>query len=196
MTLAEKLKGHKLILASKSPRRQQLLKGLDIDFEVRTKDVDESYPSSLKDEEIPEYLANKKAAAFKDELKDNDILITCDTIVSLNGEVLEKPSDYDHAFEMLSKLSGKMHTVYTGVYITTTASQIAFTDKTEVYFKQLTKEEIDYYITQYKPFDKAGSYGIQEWWGYVAIEKINGDFFNVMGLPLRLVYEKLNHTFS
>jgi septum formation protein len=191
MTLAEKLKGHTLILASKSPRRQQLLKGLDIDFEVRTKDVDESYPSSLKDEEIPKYLAKKKAAAFIDELNENDILITCDTIVSLNGEVLEKPSDYDHAFEMLSKLSGKMHTVYTGVCITTTASQIAFTDKTEVYFKQLTKEEIDYYITHYKPYDKAGSYGIQEWWGYIAIEKINGDFFNVMGLPLRLIYSAL-----
>jgi septum formation protein len=189
--MLQNLKTKNIILASKSPRRQQLLKGLDIDFEVRTKDVDESYPPSLKDVEIPEYLAKKKAAAFIDDLKENDILITCDTIVSLNGEVLEKPSNYDHAFEMLSKLSGKMHSVYTGVCITTTASQIAFTDKTEVYFKQLTKEEIDYYITHYKPYDKAGSYGIQEWWGYVAIEKINGDFFNVMGLPLRLIYNNL-----
>jgi septum formation protein len=191
--LQQHLQNKNIILASKSPRRQQLLKGLDIDFEVRTKDVDESYPSSLKDLEIPEYLAKKKAAAFSNELKENDILITCDTIVSLNGEVLEKPNDYNHAFEMLNKLSGKMHTVYTGVCITTTTSQIAFTDKTEVYFKSLTKEEIDYYITHYKPYDKAGSYGIQEWWGYVAIEKINGDFFNVMGLPLRLVYEALKN---
>jgi septum formation protein len=189
--LKQHLEGKHIILASKSPRRQQLLKGLDIDFEVRTKDVDESYPTSLKDLEIPEYLAKKKADAFIDELKENDILITCDTIVSLNGEVLEKPSDYTHAFDMLSKLSGKMHTVYTGVCITTKNSQTSFTDKTEVYFKSLSKEEIDYYITHYKPYDKAGSYGIQEWWGYVAIEKINGDFFNVMGLPLRLVYEKL-----
>jgi septum formation protein len=189
--LKEYLKEKNIILASKSPRRQQLLKGLDIDFEVRTKDVDESYPSSLKDLEIPEYLAKKKADAFITELKENDILITCDTIVSLNGEVLEKPSDYTHAFNMLSKLSGKMHAVYTGVCITTKNSQTSFTDKTEVYFKSLSKEEIDYYITNYKPYDKAGSYGIQEWWGYVAIEKINGDFFNVMGLPLRLVYENL-----
>jgi septum formation protein len=189
--IQQHLQNKNIILASKSPRRQQLLKGLDVDFEVRTKDVNESYPSSLKDLEIPEYLAKKKAAAFIDELKENDILITCDTIVSLNGEVLEKPNDYNHAFEMLNKLSGKMHTVYTGVCITTTSSQIAFTDKTEVYFKSLTKEEIDYYITHYKPYDKAGSYGIQEWWGYVAIEKINGDFFNVMGLPLRLVYSTL-----
>lgn len=189
--LTQHLEGKHIILASKSPRRQQLLKGLDIDFEVRTKDVDESYPTSLKDLEIPEYLAKKKADAFITELKDNDILITCDTIVSLNGEVLEKPSDYTHAFDMLSKLSGKMHTVYTGVCITTKTSQTSFTDKTEVYFKSLSKEEIDYYITHYKPYDKAGSYGIQEWWGYVAIEKINGDFFNVMGLPLRLIYSYL-----
>lgn len=189
--LKQHLEGKNIILASKSPRRQQLLKGLDIDFEVRTKEVDENYPPSLKDLEIPKYLAKKKAAAFKDELKENEILITCDTIVSLNGEIIEKPADYDHAFEMLSKLSGKMHLVYTGVCITTTSSQISFTDKTEVYFKQLTKEEIDYYITHYKPFDKAGSYGIQEWIGYIAIEKINGDFFNVMGLPLRLAYQEL-----
>jgi septum formation protein len=189
--LKQHLEGKHIILASKSPRRQQLLKGLDIDFEVRTKDVDESYPPSLKDLEIPEYLAKKKADAFITELKENDILITCDTIVSLNGEILEKPNDYTHAFDMLSKLSGKMHTVYTGVCITTKNYQTSFTDKTEVYFKSLSKEEIDYYITHYKPYDKAGSYGIQEWWGYVAIEKINGDFFNVMGLPLRLIYSYL-----
>lgn len=192
MTFFEKLKSKNIILASKSPRRQELLKGLNIDFEIRTKDVNESYNSALAPHEICTFLSQKKAKAFEDELNENDILITSDTIVSLNGRILEKPQSEEEAIEMIKSLSNNQHSVFSGVSITTNEKQITFFDETKVFFKSLTEEEIEYYIKYFKPFDKAGSYGIQEWIGYIGIEKIEGDFFSVMGLPLKKVYEALN----
>ena len=191
MTFFEKLHNKTIILASKSPRRQELLKGLGITFEIKTKEVDESYDKSLTPAEICTFLAEKKAKAFRDELQENDILITSDTIVSLDGAVLEKPQDTTHAKTMLKILSGKKHSVFSGVSITTTTKQVTFYDETKVFFKILNEEEIDYYIANFKPFDKAGSYGIQEWIGYVGIEKIEGDYFSVMGFPLNKVYDAL-----
>lgn len=180
-----------IILASKSPRRQELLKGLDINFEVKVKDVDESYPAHLAAETIPAYLAEKKALAFADELKENTIIITSDTIVIWNDEILEKPKSIEEAKEMLTKLSGKLHTVVTGVCIQSTSQKKVFSDQTKVHFMPISTEEIDYYIEKYKPFDKAGSYGVQEWIGYIGIEKLEGSYFNVMGLPVHKVYQAL-----
>lgn len=180
-----------LILASKSPRRQQLLKGLDLEFQVRTRDIDESYPGHLQREEVVLYLAQHKGNAFKDELQPNDLVITADTIVWLNDRVIEKPTDKDDAIRMLHCLSGQMHEVYTGVALTTGERTECFFARTEVYFKALTNEEIEYYVNHYEPYDKAGSYGIQEWIGYIGIEKINGCYFNVMGLPVKPLYEAL-----
>ncbi|WP_297101183.1 Maf-like protein [uncultured Draconibacterium sp.] len=182
---------YNFILASKSPRRQELLKSLGIGFQVKTKDVDENYPAELSPDQIPGYLAEKKAKAFSNELNNNDLLITADTIVVLNGKVLEKPEDYDHAYEMLSALSGKMHEVITGVCLSSTKKSVVFSSLTNVQFKQLTNTEIDYYITHYKPFDKAGAYGIQEWIGAIGISHIEGSFYNVMGLPLQKLYEEI-----
>nr|WP_321355675.1 Maf family nucleotide pyrophosphatase [uncultured Draconibacterium sp.] len=182
---------HNYILASKSPRRQELLKSLGIEFQVKTKDVDENYPQELFPDEIPGYLAEKKAKAFSNELNNNDLLITADTIVVLNGNVLEKPEDYDHASEMLLALSGKMHEVITGVCLRSTKKSVVFSSLTNVQFKQLTHIEIDYYITNFKPFDKAGAYGIQEWIGSIGISHIEGSFYNVMGLPLQKLYEEI-----
>ncbi|WP_372652315.1 Maf-like protein [Draconibacterium sp.] len=182
---------YNFILASKSPRRQELLKSLGIDFQVKTKDVDENYPQELSADQIPGYLAEKKAKAFANELNNNDLLITADTIVVLNGKVLEKPDDYDHAFKMLSELSGKMHEVITGVCLSSTKKSVVFSSLTNVQFKQLTNTEIDYYITHFKPFDKAGAYGIQEWIGAIGISHIEGSFYNVMGLPLQKLYEEI-----
>ena len=189
------LKTKNIILGSKSPRRQELLAGLDIEFETRTKDVDESYSDGLPSLLVAEFLAEKKANAFKDELKDNDILITSDTVVICNAEILEKPSTKKNAFEMLSKLSGKVHEVVTGVCIMTTGDMELFSEVTKVWFKVLTTDEINYYIDKYEPYDKAGSYGIQEWIGYIGIDKIEGTYFNVMGLPLNELYKKL-HQFA
>jgi len=182
---------YNFILASKSPRRQELLKSLGIDFQVKTKDVDEDYPSELSPNEIPGYLAEKKAKAFANDLSNNDLLITADTIVVLNEQVLEKPDDYDHAYKMLSALSGKMHEVITGVCLRSTKKTVVFSSLTNVQFKQLTSTEIDYYITTFKPFDKAGAYGIQEWIGSIGISHIEGSFYNVMGLPLQKLYEEI-----
>ncbi len=164
---------------------------MGIDFVVRTKDVDESYPSDLRGHQIPEFLAEKKAKAFVNELNNKDLLITADTIVVLNGQVLEKPDDYDHAYKTLSALSGKMHEVITGVCLSSTNKSVVFSSLTNVQFKQLTKTEIDYYITTFKPFDKAGAYGIQEWIGSIGIKHIEGSFYNVMGLPLQKLYEEI-----
>lgn len=182
---------HNYILASKSPRRQELLKSLGIKFQVRTKEVDENYPENLSPDKIPGFLAEKKAKAFNSELNNNDLLITADTIVVLNGKVLEKPLDYNHAFRMLSALSGKMHEVITGVCLSSIEKSIVFSSLTNVQFKQLTNSEIDYYITTFKPFDKAGAYGIQEWIGSIGISHIEGSFYNVMGLPLQKLYEEI-----
>ncbi|MBL0329206.1 MAG: septum formation protein Maf [Bacteroidetes bacterium] len=187
------LSKYKILLASKSPRRQYLLKELGLDFEVRTKEVDESFPDELKAYEIPLYLCEKKAHAFDEELNDNTIVITADTVVWLpqTNEVLNKPENFDDAVRMLQLLSGKMHEVYTGVCLKSKKKTKSFYALTKVYFKPLTLEEIEFYINNYKPFDKAGSYGAQDWIGLVAVEKIEGTYFNVMGLPVKELYEEL-----
>ena len=187
------LSKYKILLASKSPRRQYLLKELGLDFEVRTKEVDESFPDELKAHEIPLYLCEKKAHAFDEELNDNTIVITADTVVWLpqTNEVLNKPENFDDAVRMLQLLSGKMHEVYTGVCLKSKNKTKSFYALTKVYFKPLTLEEIELYINNYKPFDKAGSYGAQDWIGLVAVEKIEGTYFNVMGLPVKELYEEL-----
>ena len=181
-----------IILASKSPRRQQLLQELGIKFKVITHDVDESYPSDLKREQVALYLAMKKAEAFQDSLiHDTIIVITADTIVCIGDEYIGKPEDYNDAVHILKRLSGKMHEVFTGVCISTKEKKDLFFARTEVYFKDLSENEIRFYLDNYKPFDKAGAYGIQDWIGLTAIEKINGSFHNVMGLPVKEVYEHL-----
>jgi septum formation protein len=187
----EELKKYKLLLASKSPRRQYLLKELGLDFEVRTKEVDESFPEQLKAAEIPLYLCEKKANAFDEELTDNTIVITADTIVWVNGHVLNKPQNFDDAVRMLQLLSGKMHEVYTGVCLKSKHKTTSFVALTKVYFKELSLEEIEFYIRNYNPYDKAGAYGAQEWIGYIAVDRIEGTYFNVMGLPVRELYEAL-----
>ena len=189
--LFDDLKKYRFILASKSPRRQYLLKELGLDFEVHTKEVDESFPEHLKAEQIPLYLCEKKANAFDRELQDNTIVITADTIVWVNGQVLNKPEDFNDAVRMLKLLSGSMHEVYTGVCLRSKTKTRSFYALTKVYFKELSDQEIRYYIETCKPYDKAGAYGAQEWVGYVAIDKIEGTYFNVMGLPLRELYEEL-----
>ncbi len=187
----EELKKYHFILASKSPRRQFLLKDLGLHFEVATKEVDESFPPDLRAEQIPLYLCEKKATAFDDELKDNTIVITADTIVWVDNQVLNKPENYEDAVRMLGLLSGKMHQVYTGVCLKSKEKLVSFFAVTNVYFKVLTAFEIDFYIRHFHPFDKAGAYGAQEWMGYIAVEKIDGSYFNVMGLPVKELYEQL-----
>ena len=180
-----------IILASKSPRRQNLLKGLGVEFEIKTKEVEEVYPPGLKKEEVAIFLSELKAKAFKEDLRDNDLLITSDTIVCLDDKILGKPKDKEEAFNMLSDLSGKMHEVITAVTLTTKDKTHTFYDVTQVYFKELSNYEIDTYINNSQPYDKAGSYGVQEWMGYIGVEKINGSFYNVMGFPIKKVYEAL-----
>ena len=189
--LREKLKSHKIILASGSPRRQAFFKNLDLDFEIQVKEIDETYPSNLKGSDITDHIAKAKASAFIN-LQNKDILITSDTIVWLNEEAIGKPKDLEDAKQMLRKLSGQVHQVITSVCFTSLGFQKIVNDTTKVWFKTLSEEEIEYYIKVYKPFDKAGSYGIQEWIGYIGIDKIEGCYFNVMGLPTRLVYKTLN----
>ena len=188
--LREKLKNHNIILASGSPRRQVFFKGLNLDFTIQVKAVDETYPNNLTRSEITDYLSQLKASVFLD-LDENDILITSDTIVWKDEKALGKPKDFGEAKEMLQNLSGQMHEVITSVCFTSKEFQKTVNDVTKVWFKNLSEEEIDFYIKNYKPFDKAGSYGIQEWIGYIGIEKIEGCYFNVMGLPTRLVYKTL-----
>ena len=189
--LNEKLKSYTVILASGSPRRQQFLKDLGIDFVIRTKDIKEVYPKYLHGKEITDYLAVLKANAFKDSLKKNEILITADTIVRFNGKVLGKPTDAKNAKEMLKELSGQAHEVITSVCIKTSEKQILINDSTDVYFKVLTDDEINFYVENYQPFDKAGSYGIQEWLGYIGVEKIVGSYYNVMGFPVHKFYKEM-----
>jgi len=186
-----KLNNYKIVLASQSPRRQALLKDLGLDFTIKTADIDEVFPKELVKEEIPLFLAGAKADAMIPNLKENEILITADTIVWMNNMAVNKPKDRADAFHMISNLSGNMHTVYTGVQLTTTKQKISFFAETKVFFSNLSAEEINYYIDKYRPFDKAGAYGIQEWIGYIGIEKIEGSYFNVMGFPVHLVYQKL-----
>lgn len=180
-----------IILASKSPRRQELLKGLDIEFKIQTKEIDEVYPPDLPSNEVPEFLSKLKAEAFEQSLAPNDLLITSDTIVILGDEILEKPKSEEEAKAMIAKMSGKTHTVVTGVALTTKNRQLVFSDHTKVTFCDLSQDEINYYIEKYKPYDKAGSYGVQEWIGYIAIHKLEGSYFTVMGLPLHRLYAEL-----
>ncbi len=183
---------YRLVLASNSPRRKELLTGIDVEYEVRTlPDIDESYPETLPHEEVAAFLARKKAAAYLPALKEDELLITADTIVLLDGTILGKPSDRDDAALMLRTLAGKQHRVITGVCLTTSRKQESFSDTATVTFGPLSEEEIDYYVTRYDPLDKAGAYGVQEWIGYVAVEKIEGSYFNVMGLPIHKVYHAL-----
>ncbi len=182
---------YNIILASKSPRRQHMLKDLGLNFEVRIKETEETYPSEMEVEEIPVYLAEQKALAFKDEIKDNDLIITADTIVALGEEVLGKPNDREHAKEMLNKLSGTSHRVISGVSLYSKEKLISFNCITNVFFKPLKEEEISYYLDTYKPFDKAGAYGIQEWIGYIGVERVEGSFYNVVGLPIQQLYKHL-----
>jgi septum formation protein len=188
--LSEKLKHKNIILATGSPRRQELFKELGLDFSIQVKAVEEIYPSALKSAEITNYLSELKAAAFTD-LAENDIVITSDTIVWLNNKAIEKPKDKQHAIEMLQELSGTGHQVITSICIKTQTSQKVFYDETMVYFKPLLMEEITYYVEKYHPFDKAGAYGIQEWIGFIGVTKIEGSYFNVMGLPVHKLYEEL-----
>lgn len=190
--LNEKLKDYNIILASASPRRQQFFKDLGLDFEIRLKPVIEEYPLRLAHFEISDYLAQLKALPFKKDLKPNDILITSDTIVWLKNKALGKPRNADEAFEIIKSLSNVTHEVITSVCFTSTSFEKTVNAVTKVTFRRFTDEEIDYYIKTCKPFDKAGAYGIQEWIGQIGVTKIEGSYFNVMGLPTHLVYETLN----
>ncbi len=190
--LNDKLKNHRVVLASQSPRRRNLLKGLDIDFEVFPLDVNESYPVGMQGKDIAVYLSELKADAFYFNGKYEDaLIIAADTIVWLSGEVLSKPEDYNDAFAILRKLSGNVHEVITGVTLRTKEKRHSFYSSTKVWFKELTDNEIAYYIENFKPYDKAGAYGIQEWIGYTGIEKIEGSYFNVVGLPVQKVYVEM-----
>ena len=185
------IKNYKLILASASPRRQQLMKDAGFTFEVWLKNVEEKYPQELHWENVPEYLSKVKASAFREELKADEVLITADTVVCIHDRILGKPADRKEAISMLQKLSGNRHLVVTGVSVTTRTEQLSFSSRTDVFFKHLSNEEIIFYVDTYKPFDKAGAYGIQEWIGYIGIERIEGSFYNVMGLPIQKLYETL-----
>lgn len=190
--MLDQLLKRKIILASASPRRQFLLKDLGLNVEIKTKEVEEVYPDHLKGKAIVLYLAELKANVFSDdEIPEDAILIAADTIVCLDDEVLTKPANYDDAFNIISSLSGKKHEVISGVCLRSAKKKITFHAITEVYFKQLSEEEIHHYIKHYKPYDKAGAYGIQEWIGYIGIEKISGSFYNVMGMPIQRLYEEL-----
>ncbi|MBN2767029.1 MAG: septum formation protein Maf [Paludibacteraceae bacterium] len=191
MNLLKNIAHFDIILASQSPRRRELLKGLDIDFRIEIIDVDESFPNGMMGVEIPMYLAEKKANAYRSIMQENSMLITADTIVWHEGRVLNKPVDEADARKMLSKLSGKTHQVITGVCISTLRKRRVFHVISEVRFARLTETEIDYYLENYKPYDKAGSYGVQEWIGFVGVEHINGSYFNVMGLPVQRLYNEL-----
>lgn len=182
----------KIILASNSPRRKELLAGLDVQFEVRIiPGIDESYPDTLPTMEIAEYIAQKKAKAYRETMADDELIITADTIVVLDDKVLGKPKDAAEARCMLHALSGKTHQVVTGVVLTTKELQKHFSVVSNVTFKTLSDNEIDYYVDTYKPMDKAGAYGIQEWIGYVGVTRLEGSYFNVMGLPVQRIYEAM-----
>ena len=198
--MLEDLKKYSVVLASNSPRRKELLSGLGVNFSVKTlPDVDESFPDTLKGEEIPLFISRKKADAYKvlfssvtsNEVEEPLLVITADTIVWIEDEVLGKPANATEARAMLSKLSGKKHQVITGVCLTTASWQKSFAAVSEVQFSSLTEEEMDYYIHNYCPYDKAGAYGVQEWIGFIGVESIQGSYFNVMGLPIQRLYREL-----
>lgn len=188
----ENLKKYHIILASNSPRRRELLAGLGIHFEVKVlPDVDEAYPEDLPVLQIAEYIAKEKAAAYQSLMGSDELVITADTVVVVGSEVMGKPADADDARRMLEKLSGRTHQVTTGVCLTTQRVQKSFSVTTDVTFKPLSREEIDYYIENYSPYDKAGAYGIQEWIGYVGVTGLQGSYFNVMGLPVQRIYAEI-----
>ena len=189
--MLENLQKYNIILGSASPRRAELLKGLNIPFQIIAFDVDETYPDSIASVDIPTYLARKKANSFN--LDNNTLLITADTIVWLDGKVYGKPIDRNEAKKMLQTLSGKKHQVITGVCIKTKMREKIFHVVTDVYFAHFTNEEIDFYLDEYAPYDKAGAYGIQEWIGYIGVERIEGSYFNVMGLPIQRLYRELKN---
>jgi septum formation protein len=191
--LLDKLQSYKVILASGSPRRKELLKGMGIHYTVELNgEVDESYPPDIPLREVPSFLARFKSHAFGRPLADNELLITADTVVVCNNQLLSKPADTDDAIRMLHILSGNHHEVHTGVCVRTRAREHVFTVKSVVHFRTLSSDEIAYYINVYKPFDKAGAYGVQEWIGYIGIAYIEGSYFNVMGLPTQQLYVELN----
>ena len=188
----DNLKKYNIVLASNSPRRKELMSGLGVDYVVKTlPDVDESYPETLQGTGIPAYISREKADAYKSLIQPDELLITADTIVWLNGEVLGKPKGREGAIDMLRKLSGTSHQVITGVCLTTSDWQKSFTAVTDVTFATLTEEEIIYYVDKYTPMDKAGAYGVQEWIGFIGVESISGSYFNVMGLPIQRLYQEL-----
>ncbi|WP_282629874.1 Maf family nucleotide pyrophosphatase [Empedobacter sedimenti] len=191
MLLTEKLKDTNIILASQSPRRKELLAGLGLQFSTISLDIDETFDrNEFKKEQITEYLSAKKAKAYTD-IQPNDLIITSDTTVWVDNESLEKASNREEAYEMIKKLSGKTHSVYTSVTIRSVEKEVTFSDETQVTFADLTDEEIYFYIDNYKPFDKAGAYGVQEWIGYIGVDNMNGSYFNVMGLPTHKLYKEL-----
>ena len=187
------LNKYDIILASKSPRRLELLKGLDIPFSVKVIDVEETYPSDVFGVEIPAYLAEKKSNAFRDLMEENTLLITADTIVWHEGKVLGKPENKAEATSMLNSLSGRRHQVITGVCISTLRKKKTFSVISDVSFAKINAEEIEYYLENYQPYDKAGSYGVQEWIGFIGVESIEGSYFNVMGLPVQRLYNELKN---
>lgn len=187
----QKLKDKKIILASGSPRRQELLKGLEVEFEVKKLDVDESIPEEIPAEYVAAYLSKLKAESYPDELQENEILITSDTVVIERGHILGKPNSEEEAFDMLKSLSGSSHTVMTAVTMIDRKKKVTLEDEAVVTFRFLEEEEIWHYIRKYKPFDKAGAYGIQEWIGFMGVHSIQGSYYTVMGFPMHLVYEQL-----
>ena len=190
--MLENLNKYRIVLASNSPRRKELLSGLGIQYEVKTlPDIDESYPEGLDGMEIPAFIARSKADAYRSVMQADELIITADTIVWLDGKVMGKPRDAEEAREMLRALSGQTHQVITGVCLTTPVYQKAFATMTDVTFATLSEEEIAYYVDRYSPMDKAGSYGIQEWIGFIGVESISGSYFNVMGLPIQRLYTEL-----
>lgn len=190
--MLDNLKKYHIILASNSPRRRELLSGLGVDYEVRTlPGVDESYPDTLSGEDIPVYISREKAAAYLPSIAPDELIITADTIVWLDGRVLGKPADEAAACRMLRELSGRTHRVITGVTLSTAAFQKSFAVTSEVEFAPLTEEEITYYVDHYRPLDKAGAYGVQEWIGFIGVRRLSGSYFNVMGLPIQRLYQEL-----
>lgn len=185
------LKDYQIILASKSPRRHEMLKELGLIFEIRTKEVEEIYPEGLEPEQIPVYLSELKAKALEKDLASNELVITADTIVCVDEWILGKPKDRDDAVKMLNALSDRSHQVISGVCIMSKEKKVSFSSVTNVHFKALSEEEINYYIDNYKPYDKAGAYGIQEWIGFIGIDEIEGSYFNVVGLPIQRLYQEL-----
>ena len=189
-----KITNYKVLLASNSPRRKELLQGIDIDFEIKVlPDIDESYPATLPVEEVAEFIAEKKASSYTNNLKEDELLITADSVVILDGAIFGKPNNKEEANAMLTALSGKAHRVISGVCLATLEKQVSFSVTSEVLFSELTREEIEYYIDRYSPFDKAGSYGIQEWIGYIGVEHLSGSYFNIMGLPIQRLYRELKN---